>query len=484
MRFIRRSLTEDIDSVKRRYPMIDDETFAHILALDPTHREGSSSIGKYTKWMLELVKQGKFEEDVDYVTRDGEAAVGHVEDLLREFENKKAAFTNKDIGQFKSVQDLADGLASVGDVQLTARQKERRLRNSKDYEQVFSGRDFDIYTPTTYAGSCTLGKGTKWCTAYSESSMSYDNYVHSGPLYVLISKHNPSEKYQFHFPSKSFMDADDKPIDKDEFFEKYPDVAKFFDEQLDYTIFDDDRYHAFVDHTLFSERYEGQPYAKIQLKEFPEVVIDLSTPYSASNSVSKYDNTDKYDEAFAQMRQDMRYITNQLKDYVNYATLHNLFLSLQWFTAYMNSNDPVEIDSAYITPSYLNEELFNKYGPLIVCSGMDYRFWINPEKNLAANFKTGEIISDNSVHILPYKPVLYVWNPESTVNADLQFGRYYDIEVPGIDFSEIPGLKKGATWTYVGMYKSNAVFICDVPTRKRYNATECITAINQWESAL
>ena len=52
--------------------------------------------------------------------------------------------------------------------------------------------------------------------------------LYKGPLYILISKDNPSEKYQFHFETSQFMDVKDQDIDLGEFMEDNEDVYQFF----------------------------------------------------------------------------------------------------------------------------------------------------------------------------------------------------------------------------------------------------------------
>ena len=46
---ILKCLNEDIEAVKKYYPNIDNDTFMKLIALDPTYREGSQSLGKYGK---------------------------------------------------------------------------------------------------------------------------------------------------------------------------------------------------------------------------------------------------------------------------------------------------------------------------------------------------------------------------------------------------------------------------------------------------
>ena len=72
-------LYEDIAAVKKYYPKIDDTTFYTLIALDPTYRDGSNSVGKYGKWILNLYNKGKLSED-DF---------GEVEPLLNQFTTYK-----------------------------------------------------------------------------------------------------------------------------------------------------------------------------------------------------------------------------------------------------------------------------------------------------------------------------------------------------------------------------------------------------------
>lgn len=214
-RLIEQILTEDIEAVKKLYPTIPDELFDLVVKADPTYREGSNSVGKYTKWLLNMLKKGEISKDIDgwenketYSNTTGELI--EVPVALGKFDRLKSTLPNRDINQFRTIQDFIDTVDSLSEDNLTARQKERRTRNAyKDAKLVFESPNWVVYTPTSYEGSCTLGKGTSWCTAYSLNDYYYNHYSSRGPLYVVINKKDPSEKYQFHFETNSFMDAKD-----------------------------------------------------------------------------------------------------------------------------------------------------------------------------------------------------------------------------------------------------------------------------------
>lgn len=203
MRFLilESALFEDIEDAKQYYPNIDDDTYYTLIELDPTFKKGSTKFGNYGKWILNLYKQGKLKDEDFY----------KVTDYLKEFDTKKKNFQNKDIGQFKSLPDLAKALDGVEDVERSDRQIRRDKTRSKEYDIVFKDDKWTIYVPKTYGASRMLGDGTQWCTA-SSNERYYNEYSKQGNLYILISNSDPDEKYQFHFESEQFMDKYDEDI--------------------------------------------------------------------------------------------------------------------------------------------------------------------------------------------------------------------------------------------------------------------------------
>ena len=206
---VNKILLEDIDAVKKvfmnRFPEMSDEEFDEIIRMDPTFKEGSNSVGKYGKWLLGFYKKDYPLDHPLYSIED----IYNLIDVYNQYKNDSAKDIEKDINKFKSIEDLADALRNAGEVKLSARQQERRLRNSKDVKKIFEDSKWEIWVPQSFAGSCTLGKGTNWCTAYSDDDSYYKQYTRQGPLYVFINKQNPKEKYQLHVETESFMNKDD-----------------------------------------------------------------------------------------------------------------------------------------------------------------------------------------------------------------------------------------------------------------------------------
>lgn len=227
MRF---TLTEDIAAVQKNFPNIDDETFKHLIALDPTFNPNRDSVGTYGKWILTLYNKGEIkDEDWDNVSQ-----------MLDVWETNKKRFTNKDIGQFKTLKQLEDALLDMPDLELSHRQKVRQNQKNRrkadlgtDADLVFDGSDWEVWVPKTYSASCKLGQHTSWCTASTERDDQYKNYTSQGPLYILIDKGDDRHKYQFHFETNSFMDRNDDAINLIEFLGGVgEEVSDFFFEKL------------------------------------------------------------------------------------------------------------------------------------------------------------------------------------------------------------------------------------------------------------
>ena len=221
MRFI---LVEGIDDSRKYYPNISDEDFNRIIRLDPTTNIQRDKLGSYSKWLLTLFQKGKLDNEE------------HVTDLLSRFESEKNHLVNKDIMRYKSLEEVDAMLNDENSYKsLTDRQKLRQIQTavkktnvSNDAELVYEDNDWQVWVPKTYEASCKLGRNTQWCTATTEKDYYYNYYTEQGNLYININKHNPNDKYQFHFESSQFMDAADNSIDLAEFFKDKPNLWNFY----------------------------------------------------------------------------------------------------------------------------------------------------------------------------------------------------------------------------------------------------------------
>lgn len=204
-------LVETIADSRKYYPNMSDEDFNRVIALDPTFDVRKDKLGTYGKWLLSLFNSGKLTNE------------GHVNDLLKRFESVKNNLKQRDIMRYKSLEEVDDMLNNEDSYKdLSKRQELRQVQKAvhktdvnKEASKVFEDSKWEVWVPHTYKASCKLGRGTTWCTASTESDYYYNRYKqrYGGEYYILINKQNPEEKYQFHFESNQFMDADDSPVD-------------------------------------------------------------------------------------------------------------------------------------------------------------------------------------------------------------------------------------------------------------------------------
>lgn len=111
------------------------------------------------------------------------------------------------------------------------------LNEGSDYDLLLNGNDWIILTPNNEKAACQLGSGTEWCTTWGKQSLNpkhkdrsnqFQRYNGQGELYIIVNKKNYDEKYQFHFPTKQFMDKRDVNIDLQYFFDNNTEVKNFF----------------------------------------------------------------------------------------------------------------------------------------------------------------------------------------------------------------------------------------------------------------
>lgn len=227
MRFLKENcLVEGIADARKYYPTIKDNDFNRIIRLDPTTNIEKDKLGTYSKWLLNLFKNNKLDNE------------GHVKDLLTRFDKEKKRLKNKDIMSYKSLEDVDKALDDESSYnQLSSRQELRQtqkaVRNTdidKDAKLVYEDSYWEVWVPLTYEASCKLGQGSRWCTASTSNDYYYNYYKdnYGGNYYININKHNPNEKYQFHFESKQFMNKDDESIDLEEFMINNPKLKEFY----------------------------------------------------------------------------------------------------------------------------------------------------------------------------------------------------------------------------------------------------------------
>jgi hypothetical protein len=153
--------------------------------------------------------------------------------------------SQKDINRIKNSQELK----SIIDEARAKYQAWQEKQHSKDAEigTEFIGEDneYKVYIAHNKGAACELGKGTDWCTAAPGLDYFEQYYKPTDPLFIFISKTATVYviKFQFHYGTQQFMNAEDTPVTNRKFrelhallmnlleqkgqLEKYPVVAEY-----------------------------------------------------------------------------------------------------------------------------------------------------------------------------------------------------------------------------------------------------------------
>lgn len=190
------------DIYAKYYSDIPKEEFESIITSDPTYDSNSpSKMGKYSKWLLKLYKQGKLKIEDLYKYRES----------LQAFHTYRNQLSKKDIMAYGDGNQLYDAVKQFIENPNQATSHSDAIRRIKqDVDKVYEDDEWLILIPKTEEAAKYYGKGTRWCTAANYNNM-FKYYNQDGPLYINIDK-DTNEKYQFHFESEQFMDSSDAPI--------------------------------------------------------------------------------------------------------------------------------------------------------------------------------------------------------------------------------------------------------------------------------
>lgn len=172
-----------------------------------------------------------------YTERDfGCEDLERVKDELEMFERFKPRFRRDnvqlDINKYKSAAEVFTLLQQYKQQNEAPSKKEEVRREEDRYfienkaELFYRGETLKVIIPKTQQASCFFGKGTRWCTAASQSYNAFHSYNNDGPLYVIMT---PKGKYQFHFPSQQFMNELDRSVHLPDLIRQYPELKDAFD---------------------------------------------------------------------------------------------------------------------------------------------------------------------------------------------------------------------------------------------------------------
>ena len=190
-------LYKTINSFCKNYPAIEDYTLKTLLMSDPTFKQTDrgSYIGRYGVWIGNMCANGSIK-------------LGDIPELrsaLVTYDKNKSQLPN--IKDCKSLSELIEWVKDLSDDFKPVRKQSDAKEN---LEKAYEDNEWVVYVPHSHSAARRGGEGTHWCTA-SEDDFYYNMYSKQGPLYINVRK-SDGAKFQFHFETMQFMDADDDPI--------------------------------------------------------------------------------------------------------------------------------------------------------------------------------------------------------------------------------------------------------------------------------
>ena len=214
---------------QKYYSKIPYETFINIVISDPrSNVDGVGNLlnlGKYSKLLLSLYQKGTLQ----------------IEDLVKAKEYLGYVYLHNiplEIGKIRQLGDLYNIVKQyIIEDTLDFKLILDSLVLGTDYKLLHTGKDWTFYQPLTEKGSSYLGVNTEWCTTWGEYCLNKKhrdrgNYFQShnikGPLFIMINKTNPLDKYQFHFETNQYMDKDDRRINLPAFWYGKDEIKHYF----------------------------------------------------------------------------------------------------------------------------------------------------------------------------------------------------------------------------------------------------------------
>ena len=187
-----------INAFAKKNPNINPKDLERLFTADPTTVQNSRGTfaGKYCVWIGNQYVNGKLK-------------IGDIPELkkaLTTYNINKSQITTP-INEIGSLSDLITIISNYTDDFKATRQLSK---GEQALEKVYEDGEWVVYIPHTYEASRKIGGDTNWCTASSDDRY-FNMYTKEGPLYVNIRK-SDGAKFQFHFPTRQFMDSKDKEI--------------------------------------------------------------------------------------------------------------------------------------------------------------------------------------------------------------------------------------------------------------------------------
>ena len=184
----KRFLNEDLlaegrlEDAKEKYPD-DAEYIDQLSKIDP------SGNNKYLMWMA---------KQLDYHTRGmsnvgKETLVEILTELIQSFHKNIQRLKQKDINQYKSLDDVEAAIEKLGPSSKQKREKSKEVAQEGS-SIVYESDKYLVVRPDTEEASCYYGRNTKWCISATASANYFEDYMSRGKVFYMIRDNSASDK--------------------------------------------------------------------------------------------------------------------------------------------------------------------------------------------------------------------------------------------------------------------------------------------------
>ena len=203
---------DKLSTVAGRFNMTPEQLLKDLEEIDPTTNK------QYVMWLIREIFKEKFRPEDS----------PRIRQALMDFEKLKPRLAKKDINLY----DLHELEKTIDDILKPELGRDDTVLGQSfpvvdDSRVLYNGPLGQLAIPETQEASCELGKGTRWCTAGSNSH--FDGYNKEGNLYIWRDRNG--KKYQFHFETIQIKNARDQNLSTEEkkyFRLEHPVLKKLF----------------------------------------------------------------------------------------------------------------------------------------------------------------------------------------------------------------------------------------------------------------
>jgi hypothetical protein len=214
---------------------------------------------------------------------------------LETFFHHQRFMPRQDLMQVKTMEDLID-MTDAAKEEIEKDQERKNYLDAEEGTEILRDDDnWKIAVLHNKGAACELGKSTDWCTAAPGLDYFEEYYKPEDPLFYFQQKKyiqgdvdQPPTKYQFHYGSSQFMDANDHRVDKETF------------EILHNMLIETEAYNKYEKLRIFELerlvkiRLVDGPHSQAQINEMREILNSLEDPYGMANTLAEMATMDHF----------------------------------------------------------------------------------------------------------------------------------------------------------------------------------------------